>query len=114
MCDTTMKLVFENRDGNQIATGSVTAFCIHDVEVSQDYRLQGIGRKLIESLKSLGGSWLWVDQNDKGVIEFYKKCGFILIDDDTNRFAIMSIRKQYYALPYEHVVSNAERRCNNP
>ena len=74
-----------------IARGSLTDDCIHDVDVTADYRGQGIGTKIINALRSIGGEWLWVDTEKLDVVRFYEKCGFEMEDPDGERFAVMRI-----------------------
>lgn len=77
---------------NPVGAGSVTDGCIHDVEVTKDYRRRGIGTKIIKALQILGGTWLWVDTEDVGVMKFYESCGFEVEElIDGERFAVMRI-----------------------
>lgn len=75
-----------------VGSGFVLDGCIHDVEVTENHRRKGIGTKIINALRILGGTWLWVDTEDDGVLKFYESLGFVvekLIDGE--RFAVMRI-----------------------
>lgn len=75
-----------------VGSGSVTDGCIHDVEVSAAHQRQGIGTKIINALRSIGGTWLWVDTEDVGVMKFYESLGFEVEElIDGERFAVMRI-----------------------
>lgn len=75
-----------------VGSGFVLDGCIHDVEVTENHRRKGIGTKIIKALRNIGGTWLWVDTEDVGVMQFYEKCGFE-VDEyiDGERFAVMRI-----------------------
>ena len=67
---------------NNIASGSVTDGCIHDVEVSSNYRRQGYGTKLVKSLVKLGGNWMWVAASNQAAISLYQSLGFRIVESD--------------------------------
>lgn len=65
-----------------IAVGSVTDGCIHDVEVAMEYRRHGYGTTLVKSLMLLGGSWMWVAASNMPAISLYSSLGFRIIETD--------------------------------
>ena len=67
---------------NDIAYGSVTGSCIHDLEVYEHYRNQGYGRKLLKALIQLGGNWMWVSADNQAAISLYRSLGFKVMETD--------------------------------
>lgn len=65
-----------------IAVGSVTDGCIHDVEVAMEYRRHGYGTTLVKSLMLLGGSWMWVAASNMPAISLYSSLGFRITETD--------------------------------
>lgn len=65
-----------------IAVGSVTDGCIHDVEVAMEYRRHGYGTTLVKSLMLLGGSWMWVAVSNMPAISLYSSLGFRIVETD--------------------------------
>lgn len=75
----------------EIGSGCLTGQCIHDVDVHQDYRRQGVGTKIAKGLMALGGSWLWVDETDSVAVLFWRSLGFVPDDPNGERFVAMRI-----------------------
>lgn len=66
----------------EIAVGSVTDGCIHDVEVAMEYRRHGYGTTLVKSLMLLGGRWMWVAASNMPAISLYSHLGFQIVEID--------------------------------
>ena len=66
----------------EIAVGSVTDGCIHDVEVAMEYRRHGYGAMLVKSMMLLGGSWMWVAASNIPAISLYSSLGFRIAETD--------------------------------
>ena len=75
----------------EIAVGSVTDGCIHDVEVAMEYRRHGYGTTLVKSLMLLGGRWMWVAASNMPAISLYGHLGFQIIETDGTYYKMQLI-----------------------
>ena len=71
-----------SEDDCEIAVGSVTDGCIHDVEVAMEYRRHGYGEMIVKSLMLFGGRWMWVAVSNMPAISLYRSLGFRIAETD--------------------------------
>lgn len=81
---TEISILIDNK--TVIAKGRLTSGCIHDLDVKPEYRRRGIATDIIEKLVDIGGKYLWVEKKNTAAINLYKKCGFIVSEEDAGYY----------------------------